>query len=172
MAWNTPPTHSPGDPVSSADFNLYQRDNPNYLLSGRQFVQLAPYVGGADYSKTGAGTNSFGDLDATNLILTLTPSSTRVRVEFQIWASNSTQNIFFDIFCTTLGVRGGDATAGLDNNNFTPATLAKYRVKWIFTGLTPGVSTSFKLQFKQANTSGTVVVRANGVAIIGSAEEM
>ncbi|HLY26589.1 MAG TPA: hypothetical protein VKQ72_09635 [Aggregatilineales bacterium] len=170
-AWTAPITHSPGDAVASADWNTYVRDNLNYLLSGRQFVQLAPYVGVADYSKTGAGTTTFADLDATNLILTLTPSSSRVRAWFAFTATISAGTAYYDIYNTTLAARGGDATVGLVQDANT-ATTKQLRVECIFTGLTPGVSTSFKLQFKQSSTANTVTVKANAFSIMGAAQEM
>ena len=67
------------------------------VLSGRALAKKI-YVGAANL--TTAGT-TFVDADATNLIISITPQSTRVRVTFTFTADSATNPAEFDILCTS-----------------------------------------------------------------------
>ena len=160
MAWSTPRTWTTDEIVTKTMMDTDVRDNMNYLLSGRPTDDSSVLTATTDYSFTGAGTNVFFDVDATNLILTVTLNSTRFfcYAFLDMRVSAGTANLDIINNSTT---RIGDATNGLVING--TATLTRFTLFGLFTGLTPGVNT-FKTQAKQSSTANTIIIskKTNG----------
>lgn len=151
MAWTTPRTWSVDEIVTAAMLNGHVRDNLNFLLSGRAQAYTC-YVPGSVYSTT---SGSFADVDATNLALTLTITSTRLLaiVTFDGSASNNGSIGAFRLTDGTTAL--GDATKG----QATIPANANRRLTLLgrWTGLTPG-SVTIKLQFKTSDGAQTTYV--------------
>jgi hypothetical protein len=147
MPWTTPATWVTNYVMTASDLNTYLRDNPNYLLTQRPTAEILK-SGSANYSTT---STTYVDVDSTNIKVSITPVSTRALVWAQFQWTTSSQPAWFDIYCDVLNARGGAATFGLGGGfgGFGGLTLVH-----IFTGLTPGVLTTFKLQWR-VNSGGT-----------------
>ncbi len=161
MAWTNPITFTPGQVVTATDLNLNIRDNELYLLAGRP-AGFVVRQGTADYSTTSA---SFVDVDAANLILTLTLSGSRVLViaHALINASLSAGACYLDWIVDSSARAGG--TGGVANNAISGGGTQIHGVTAIglFSGLAPGAHT-FKLQFR-GNGTGTAFILNNGPII-------
>jgi hypothetical protein len=114
---------------------------------------------------------TFSDVDATNVIVSVTPKSNRARVIFHFLATSAsgTGAPEFDIYSVTAAARLGDSTHGLIQ---TPASgQTNVTLHAVATGLTPGSSNSFKLQFRDTTSGQTATVLKNGVPITMFVEE-
>jgi hypothetical protein len=147
MPWTTPATWVSDYVVTASDLNIYLRDNSNYLLGSRPLAESIK-SGSANYSTT---STTYVDVDGTNIKVSITPASTRALVWAQFQWNASAQATWFDIYCDVLNARGGAATFGLGGGF---SGLGGLSIQHIFTGLTPGVLTTFKLQWR-VNSGGT-----------------
>lgn len=146
MAWTTPKDWATNELVTAANMNAHLRDNLNYLLAGRTIGWAL--VTGAGY---GTSSTSFVDVDATNLSITQTLTSSRVAVlAWGCVSANPYSSIaYLDIIVDNTN-RMGHATDGLlkwqmntGNNGLT--------VPFCIAGRASGLSAAshtFKLQWK------------------------
>ncbi len=153
MAWTTPATWTPGQVITATDLNTHLRDNLNFLLSRPNSVIKRD--NNANYTTT---SNSFVDVDGTNLKITLTITGSVVLLGFTVMA---TSNVIFDILIDSTryasgGIDGLMATVDASSNRApVSATL-------LITGLSAGGHT-FKLQWK-AVTGTAILYSGSGVA--------
>ncbi len=94
-----------------------------------------------------------------NHAVTITPHGTRVRITctFMGYISDAAKVGYFDIYSDGLAARAGDATYGLARTKSIvqiPVTIVG-----IFTGLTPGVAQTFRLQYATGDAGCTVNVQ-------------
>lgn len=170
MAWSAPKTWNAGDVLSASDMNTYVRDNSLFLLSGRP-VATVYQNSGADYTLTVATT--WTTIDTTNLGLTLTTQSGRVRLEaiFTLNANLAAGNCGFDWLNNNTSARSQAGNIGTATWIQGGALNFEVPIKCIawFTGLTPGTSYTFYLQYFKA--SGTVTMMRNGRSTYCAATE-
>lgn len=161
MPWNTPITWSPGQVVAASDLNGQIRDDLNYLLAARPNAYVVR-SGTSDYTTTGT---SFADVDAANLLLTLTLNGSRslVIASALINASLSGGACYLDWIVDSTTRAGG--TNGVANNAVAGGGTQIHAVTAIglFTGLSAGAHT-FKLQYR-GNGTGSANVLNNGPVI-------
>lgn len=101
---------------------------------------------------------SFVDIDTANLAVTIVPTGTKALVTAQLPGVETTGTIMnFDI--TVAGTRWG-GTNGLARVDQTGTINLPVSISVLVTGLTPGVSTTFRLQWK--TNSGTATALCNG----------
>lgn len=136
-------------------------ENIEYLLNSRVMTRRV-IVGSGNVTKTGAGSDSFTDVDATDASITITPKSTRVEVVFQGGFLVGANTFYLDWFCAELGASGTRATeqyTGTNTNGLisgTNTTAQQQYVRAVFTGLTPDTLYTFKLRWRQSNTANTI----------------
>ncbi|MBX3061823.1 MAG: hypothetical protein U0528_17060 [Anaerolineae bacterium] len=165
MPWTTPNTAIASTVISSSAHNTYIRDNLNYLHSGRPIAKVQ-YEGSVDRTNS---TNSWADVDATNLSVTLTISSGRARVfaSFRLAADNTT-NSSAEADLIVDGTTRAGATHGLvrvsQNRDHQCAIEA------IFSGLSVG-SHTFRLQIRNVTNGAVATVINNGYPITIIVEE-
>ncbi len=161
MPWNIPVTWTPGQIVAASDLNSQLRDDLNYLLAGRP-TGFVVRSGTSDYTTS---STTFVDVDATNLILTLTLNSSRVLLVASalINASASGGACYLDWIVDSTTRAGG--TSGLVNNAVAGGGTQVHAVTAIglFTGLSAGAHT-FKLQAR-GNGTGSANILNNGPVI-------
>lgn len=161
MAWTTPETWVPGQVVAASDLNSNIRDNTLYLFSGRP-VGFTQHVGAADYS---TASSTFVDVDATNLILTLTTTGSRVLVAAMalIGGSLAAGGCFLDFILDSTTRAGG--TSGLISTAISGGGTQVHAVTAIglFTGLSAAAHT-FKLQYR-GNGTGNAIVYNTGIPV-------
>jgi hypothetical protein len=161
MAWTTPKDWTTNELVTAAMMTTHVRDNLNYLFSGYP-IAFATYSAA---NKTTIST-TFVDIDATNLKLTLDVKSGRaILIAVGTWQHSSGAGAMFaDWYSTTLAQRAGDTntglTGGVNSTSGVPCVVIGR-----FTGLTAG-SHDFKLQWKVANGTGTMVSGTSGVVTL------
>lgn len=167
MAWTVPPTWQAGvkDQPTITDYNQLLRDNENYLLSGRDFVNTS-YNGSAITSTS----TSWVAVNTTNArITTGVLNSQRVKGLFSFPCSITfsvagTAYIYFTVYV--------DATTNLGNATYglavaTP-TQQQIVVPFIATGLSIATHT-LDLYWKLVTVSGTVsAMRIETAAANGS----
>lgn len=144
-AWVTPATYSAGQLVTAADLNLI-RDNLNALKAppSDQYENFA-----SAYSISGA---TFADVDATNLLLSITTTGGDVEITFFGVFTASTdmsaaEYVAFDVLCD--GARLGDTTTGMTRTNNNTGRIISFSMPhYNKTGLAAGAHT-FKLQAKE-----------------------
>ena len=137
-ALTTPKTWG-SEPLVSSDMNTYIRDNQLYFADRP----------GAYYDVTAnlsTSSTSFVDIDATNLSLTITPSTALVLVAFTgTFESGSAMDFFFDMLKDGVSIGGTEGVAGA----YHPAASSPLTVSWrSFVAVTAGVSVTFKMQWK------------------------
>jgi hypothetical protein len=154
--WTTPTTWNPGQVVSATDLNTHLRDNLNYLVSGFPMSMVVRNNAG-NYTTT---STTFVDVDATNLIITITLQSGRAIIYAQCMclgdaAAGDGMEIDIIVDSTT---RAGNATHGLFR---VARTLRSHAAVFaVFTGLSVNASHTFKLQFRTVG-AGTATIEAN-----------
>jgi hypothetical protein len=160
--WTTPNTASAGAPISAANYNTYQRDNLTYLFSQRPESQIV-YEGVSNYTTT---STSFVAVDTTNLRITKTINSGRVRLEATCRARHSDTSsgsgsdlggtMAFDFLLDGGSTRVG-GTNGLtrmqQGNNGTQQHMIV--IVGEFTGLSVG-SHTFDLAWKTSGATATI----------------
>lgn len=126
-------------------------------------LQSARYVRtSGDYTITGAGSNTFADVDGTNMSFTFTTGARRVLLGFA--GSGTVDNvagiIFMDV--TVDGTRqGGDAGIVWFNQHATASERMNLSFTWL-TDTLSAASHTFKLQWRQTNTTHTATIMGNG----------
>ncbi len=146
MAWTTPKTWS-SEPLTSIDLNTYVRDNQNHLKD-RLDASASKVISGATLLTTTA--NSFVDVDATKLSLTLTTHGGDVLLGFTGSVRNSKGNSTTSLnvavdgvdYIADDGLIGVKLTHSVDTVRHKPISFVM-----LITGLSPG-SHSFKLRWK------------------------
>lgn len=113
-----------------------------------------------DYSITGAGSDAFADVDATNLALTMTTGARRVLLGFQGTGAtnNAAGGIFLDFMVD------GVAQGGTQGLIIASQTTASEFMNCSFTYLTDvltAASHTFKLRWRQASTAHTATLYGN-----------
>lgn len=158
MAWTAPATWTANQLIGASDLNTQVRDNLNYLLGGRTIGSKTSAVSASTSSTT------FVDIDATNLIITQTLTSTRALCVLvaPMYQNTAGSYVYFDFVVDSTSRIGG--TNGIFG--FSPAAAGGYYmpgvVVGIFTGLT-AASHTFKPQWKvSANVGG--LIGTSGVA--------
>lgn len=158
MAWTIPVTWTAGQIVGASDLNAQIRDNMIYASgTGRPINKVLRQ---ASYSST---SNTFVDIDAVNLIITLTLSGSRVMCvgTLLLFASNVASNYAAVDWILDSTTRSGDATYGA-------AMAGQNRGDWLttfvgyFTGLS-AASHTFKPQWKAGIATGSAS-NTDGVA--------
>lgn len=158
--------------VTAAEWNTFVNDNPTYLLNGRPFV--------ANYQATGTDYNlnvgaTWTTIDATNMACVIVPNSTRVklRATFEVYTLGGSCKTAFDWLNNNTGVRCRNNNVGsavIEVGVPSAATpLLTMECFGHFTGLTPGTSYSFYLQYY--TTTGAPTLRRNGYPTLCWAEE-
>lgn len=157
-AWVTPATYSAGQLVTAADLNLI-RDNLNALKAppSDQFEDFA-----STYTISGT---TFADVDATNLLLSITTTGGDVEiVAFGAFTTNNDMNVneyvALDVLCD--GARLGDTTTGMHRATAGVARLGSLCFRFNKTGLAAGAHT-FKLQAKETTAA---VVTLNSISFL------
>lgn len=163
MAWTSPRTWANGTVPGASDLNTEIRDNMTYLLGSRPIGQTI-YVAGADYTTS---STTFVDVDAANVVLTITPQSSRIWVAANCTVVPSGAGSDMELDLIVGAVRVGHATHGLLRTNGTtgyPFILGK------ITGLTPGALQTIKLQWRSLG-AWTSTIKANAWPIVLNAWE-
>ena len=166
MAWTTPATWSSNQVVTAAQLNTHIRDNENYLLSraNNQIIR----ANGSNYTTT---SSTFAAIDTTNLSITLTMTTTKVRLILAGVAYNSTagSEVEFDFFVDGTRV-GASYTRGLYgfyqpvNNYWCAVNLS------IVTTVSTG-SRVFKPVWRTGSNTANFVSDTGNTAILFSAME-
>lgn len=157
--WHTPANWVDGEYPGGTKMNEQVRDNEEYLIGGRAFQQFVR-DSGTNVTKTGVGSDVFAAIDTSNLRLTFTPQSTRVKLLFSGWIGVSAGTANVDWFSVNLATRasqqisGGAGTNGLYRVSVTTGQIVVCEA--IFTGLTPNVAHSFDVYWKQSATANTM----------------
>lgn len=147
MAWTTPATWTTNQLVSASDLNAQIRDNMSFLFNGQS---VSSVVRNGTYSTT---SNSFVDVDAVNLILTLTVTTGRVLiVAYGQAACSNTASAYTDVDIILDSLTRAGNTTGLFN--IPPNTTLPFVAGALFTGLSAG-SHTFKLQYRNRVAGGT-----------------
>lgn len=157
MPWTDIDDLSTGDLVTAAIWDDQVKANLEYLLSGRSLA-LATQASGADYTVVGT---TWTNVDATNLILEITPASTRVVLfaSFRMVADNTAGSASEARWSeATAGVSGARARVG---QNTTSWVAFAYR----YSGLTPGNTYTFVLQFRNATAGATTTINRSDFPI-------
>ena len=147
MAWTTPRTWVADELVTATIMNTHVRDNLTYLLTSRS-NNVAASTAQASTSST-----SYVAVDGTNLIVSVTPASSRVlvmatmRVQVDNTASN---NAMLQLYGDN-GAGSSAQTARVYQNAYSDVTLFH-----IYTGLSAGTTYSFYPIYKAA--TGTIYV--------------
>ena len=149
MPLNARTTWTANQLVGASDLNAQIRDNINYLLNERPFP--SPITRFAYYNTS---STTFVDIDAANLIQTLTINSGRMAVfcAMGLHANNIAGNFAAATVILDSATRAGSATYGLAAINQNTAAPTSFFA--LFTGLSVG-SHNVKIQWK-ANTGGTI----------------
>jgi hypothetical protein len=144
MAWTTPRTWTDGEVPGATIFNAHVRDNLAYLLGGRGHVLATSTEAPSETTST-----NFVDADATHLAVTVTPSGTRVLLVAGVAAKASSNTMQLRL----------NRTDGVPGVSVTLNSTAAYYAVWpeLLTGLTPGTTYTWRLQFR-INISGTARV--------------
>lgn len=157
--WQGIHSFSSSEVLTAANSNKYISDNVEYLLNSRAY-DYSVYDPGGDVNITGAGFSSFADIDATNLSLTFTPQSPRAVVQIQLYFYRITgSSRFYLDWSNGAGTRAGNTTDGLFSSlavNTTSTDPMNATILGVFEALTPGVTYTFKLQAKLANTGDSI----------------
>lgn len=160
MAWTAPITWAAAQLVSATDLNTHIRDNENFLYT-RFPVQQALVTNAGNYTTT---STSFVDVDATNLILTITPATGTVVIMAFLTASLAvTGTVYFDLILDSTtrysASASGSAFLNIGGSNQAPVTIFGR-----FSGLSNTAHT-FKLQWKVSASTGTIY--GSAAAMIG-----
>ncbi|MHB8625618.1 MAG: hypothetical protein ACYDBJ_04510 [Aggregatilineales bacterium] len=168
MPFSPPITWLPGQVVAASDLNSNIRDNSLYLLAGRP-TGFTQHVGSSDYS---TASTTFVDVDATNLILSLTTNGSRVMVAALCMVSGTLAagGCFLDFIVDSTTRVGG--TNGLISTAIAGGGTQLHAVTAIglFTGLAAGAHT-FKLQYR-GNGSGSATIYNTNIPVTLLAWEM
>jgi hypothetical protein len=165
MAYVKARTLNTGDLISASDANQWWGDNAEYLLSGRPASTIRY---SSAYSTT---STSFVDIDATNLIRTITVTGGRVLcfALFNRLLVSTTPTGYYSCidFIVDSTTRLGDTTWGS-----LIVSQAVDEVQFMY-GIAGGLSAgshTFKLQWKAANTTPVTTVTTtaplNGIPLI------
>ncbi len=165
MPWTTEPTFVSGQIVGASDLNTYLRDDMNFVFNGKALAQTM-YAKGSDYTTT---STSMVDIDATNLALTITVTTGRVRINFAgyFYSDSAVSRVaFIDVLVDGTSINGGnpEQKAYADTNG-TPMSFTVYK-----TGLS-AASHTFKLQWKMINPGTLHLVSDTTSAVLFSVEE-
>ncbi len=144
--------------------------NLDYLLRGKQ-ISYSVVAKGSD---TGTTSTSFVDVDMTNYKITITPKSTRVKVEMTFSGGIASNVAEYDIVNVNTGLRAGHATHGLGAALTNSLSIeANVHIVGYFTGLTPGTTYEFRLQYRTVAGGGTAFVYGvYGEVFVAIAEEV
>lgn len=167
--WSSPNTAVTGAPISASDYNTYQRDNLNYLLSQRPYASIV-LEGSSNFSTS---STSFVAVSTSSLRLTITPNSGRVRVRARgvVQHSNTASGagsllggtISLDFLLDAGSTRAGGTNGVLkiiQGNNGT--NTHEFAIEGIFTALSVG-SHTLDLAWK---TSGATALMLNNAYVI------
>lgn len=159
MPWTTPQTWTPGQVVAASDLNSNIRDNSLYLFAGRPlgYVQR---TGSADYA---ISSTTFADVDAANLILTLTISSGRVLCIASGGLLNPVSSALALDFIADSTTRAG-GVSGVLLSQFSN-TGQVYTAVGVFSGLSAG-SHTFKLQSRVLSGTGYLYNNASPITLL------
>jgi hypothetical protein len=170
--FTTDPGVQAGDPISSSHYNTYIRDNIAFLLSGRARSQIIR-EGVANYTTS---STSFVAVDTTNLRITLTVATGRVRiratgiVQHSDTASGSgtllggTIDVDIQKDATTRAGGTNGLWKILQSNN--GSALHPFAVEAEFTGLSVG-SHTFDLMWKTSGATATMMNNAYVITMTG-----
>lgn len=177
MPYNIIPAGIAGGVLTASYINTNYKSNIEWLLNQKQIIQQR-------YTKTGnyllTGTTTFGDIDATNLKVTLNSSFITGRIEFfaSFWASVGSTDAgaapayegYFDaILDSTTYLSSGTGTpgaTGVDMTGFgtgakiqqtTTVIPAKIIVAGVFTNVLAGTH-DIKLRWKVNKATATLSV--------------
>lgn len=145
MAWTTPKTWSTGEVVGATDMNTYIRDNQLALLNPQSDIWTGNLT-------DNPGSTSWVDVDSTNLSLDITPVGDTVLIGYVgfLTAATNFGAIHVDVDQVGTGrVSGTGAGLVTGSDNYDNVSFV-CRV----TGLTPGQSYTFRLQFKEQASNG------------------
>lgn len=171
-AWTTPNTAVTGAPISASDYNTYQRDNLTFLHSGKARSQIIR-EGSSNYTTT---STSFAAVDTTNLRITLTVSTGRVRIRATgVLQHSDTSSGSGALLGGTMAIdirKDATTRAGgtnglwkiLQTNNGT--ALHPFAVEAEFTGLSVG-SHTFDLMWKTSGATATMMNNAYVITMTG-----
>lgn len=136
-------------------------------IGGAFTPAAARFIDTGTHANYTTNSTSFGDVDGTNLSLTISTGNHRCLVMFTGMASNSGgSTTAFDIDID--GSRQGHATLGLigGNNGPWPVTIA------YMTAQLSAASHTFKLQWKVSAGTGTLFAHTTGMAVHFSVVEL
>jgi len=137
------------------DASRVNADNLGYIFQKGLTNAEAKFNNGADYT---TASTSFTDMDTTNLAVTIVPVGTKALVTVQI-PSITTTGATVNVDVAVNGVRWG-GTNGLARYDQTSTAHIPISISVIVTGLSAGVSTTFKIQWK--TNAGTATAQCNG----------
>lgn len=142
--------------------------------AGASALASARYVRtSGDYTITGAGTTSFANVDGTNLSLAITTGAHKVLVT--VTASGTVDNtageIMMDIELD--GSRLGGTNNGLLRQAITGTASEMVNLSFSYTtAALTAASHTFKLQWKQANTTHTATLRGADPYLVFAVTEL
>lgn len=161
MAWTDPRTWATGELVTAALLNTHLRDNLNYLLSpNNDFIK---HVNGSDYTTS---STSFGDVDATNLRLSITSNGGLWIVGFSCACSRGTSS-GLAITLDDGGTNLGDANAGLATHDGNGTNSF---ASGIFVGTLAAGAHDIDLQFRALSASTVTIFATTEVVVMFAAE--
>lgn len=148
-------------PTNNGGNLQYLYDYVQYLLNGNAPTHINR-EGTSDYTNA---TTSWADIDATNLIATLTCNSGRVYCEasMSIIPTTGGSSEFDFILDSTTRAGSTNGLVRILTGSIGTLTLPIH-YSWIFTGLSVG-SHTFKPQFRCDTATNTVTVKNNGYPI-------
>lgn len=152
MTWTDPKTWSIGEALTAALMNIQLRDNLNALKDAPEDNYIINEA--SDYT---TASNSFVDVDATNLKLTITTTGGDILIGFFGFFYHTTLNATINLEVTRDGVAiAGDD--GLTGQRFSSANAREnIAFNYLLTGVTAGTY-EFRLQWK--TTAGNVSLSA------------
>lgn len=168
MPWNIPPTWSAGvkDQPTLTDYNQLLRDNPNYLLGGKD-IAIKDYLGG---DKTTTGT-SFAVVSTTDFRLTsgVINSGRYMVYAWAEWGVTTLNNkIFADVYVdATTRANNGDSTNGVVSWNMQNVNTDRMFLMAYFTGLITGITHVFDIYWKVSAGTGTFYTGSAALHMIG-----
>lgn len=170
--WTAPNTAVTGAPISASEYNTYVRDNLTFVHSGKARSQIIR-EGVANYTTS---STSFAAVDTTNLRITLTVSTGRVRIRATGMLQHSDTasgagSLLGGTMCIDIQKDAATRAGGtnglwkiLQTNNGT--ALHPFAVEAEFTGLSVG-SHTFDLMWKTSGATATMMNNAYVITMTG-----
>lgn len=163
MAWTDITDKTAVDSWGATLFN--QVLNNIRWIANEKTISPKILLAGSNTTKTGAGSDTFSNIDGTNLTVTYSPTNTRVLVLCIGVFNVSANNAYLDWHVTGLNQRlatqynGGTATGVAANGVqgiVNQASGMRVTFGGIFTGLTANTSYTFTPQWRQSSTANTM----------------